>query len=69
MCGIKAEVAESTLQNPNQGFIGKRFLIHLVPNIEIGPICSKKVKIGPPNDQSQALSQEIYEILIKYKII
>ncbi|KAJ1915638.1 hypothetical protein H4219_004208 [Mycoemilia scoparia] len=54
VCGIKAEVGEPLLSDPEKGF--------LVPNIELSPLCSSKFRPGPPSDQAQVISEYLYRI-------
>ncbi|KAI8339194.1 exosome complex exonuclease RRP43-like protein [Chlamydoabsidia padenii] len=61
VCGIKAEVCEPDLQQPDQGF--------LVPNVELSPMCSAKYRPGPPCEQAQAVSETIYQVFTKSHII
>ncbi|ORZ20425.1 Opa-interacting protein OIP2 [Absidia repens] len=61
VCGIKAEVCEPNLQNPDQGF--------LVPNVELSPMCSAKYRPGPPCEQAQTVSEIIHQLFQKSHII
>jgi len=49
VCGITAELAEPSAENPNKGFF--------VPNVELPPLCSLEFRPGPPDDKAQVLSQ------------
>jgi len=49
VCGIKAELAEPTPENPNKGFF--------VPNVELPPLCSPEFRPGPPDEKAQVISQ------------
>lgn len=60
-CGIKFEIAEPEITKPNQGFI--------IPNVELGPMCSPKFRSGPPNDESQILSNRLRDILISSEFL
>ncbi|POW08054.1 hypothetical protein PSTT_07807 [Puccinia striiformis] len=51
----QARDATPESSKPNQGFI--------VPNIDLGPMCSPKYRSGPPNDESQILSSRLKDIL------
>lgn len=51
VCGIKAEVGEPQLSEPDKGY--------LVPNIELSPLCSNKFRPGPPSDEAQVLSEHL----------
>ncbi|KAH9450402.1 hypothetical protein MJO29_014532 [Puccinia striiformis f. sp. tritici] len=55
VCALKLEIATPESSKPNQGFI--------VPNIDLGPMCSPKYRSGPPNDESQILSSRLKDIL------
>ncbi|POW03203.1 hypothetical protein PSHT_11769 [Puccinia striiformis] len=35
----------------------------VLPNIDLGPMCSPKYRSGPPNDESQILSSRLKDIL------
>ncbi|KAI9293365.1 hypothetical protein K502DRAFT_343233 [Neoconidiobolus thromboides FSU 785] len=52
---IKAEIAEPNWEYPDEGY--------LVPNVELGPLCSNKIKPGPPNDQSMIYSHIVNQLL------
>eukprot|EP00795_Rhopilema_esculentum_P000490 gene490-10168_t len=49
LCGIKAEIAQPSLDAPNGGFI--------VSSVELPPLCSAKFRPGPPSEQAQVLTQ------------
>jgi len=55
VCGVKAEIAEPELDRPDHGWI--------VPNIDLPPLCSPKYKPGPPADDSQIISDRLFDIL------
>ncbi|KAG8689455.1 hypothetical protein FRC11_002513 [Ceratobasidium sp. 423] len=55
VCGVKAEIAEPDLEEPNEGFI--------VPNLDLPAICSPKFRPGPPAEEAQMLSEKINDIL------
>ncbi|KAG9285349.1 hypothetical protein G9A89_010824 [Geosiphon pyriformis] len=55
VCGIKAEVAEPKTNSSTDGY--------LVPNVELSPICSPKVKPGPPNELAQVMSENLNKLL------
>ncbi|RKP27974.1 exosome complex component RRP43-like protein [Syncephalis pseudoplumigaleata] len=55
VCGIKAEVAEPTLDQPQQGYF--------VPNVELGPLCSARFRPGPPGDLAQLVSERLRSLL------
>lgn len=61
VCGVKAEIAEPELDSPTHGFI--------VPNVEISAICSPKFKPGPPSEEAQVISEQIYQIINKCRMI
>jgi len=53
VCGVTAELAEPTAENPNKGFF--------VPNVELPPLCSLEFRPGPPSESAQVLSQCVLE--------
>ncbi|XP_006456898.1 hypothetical protein AGABI2DRAFT_195867 [Agaricus bisporus var. bisporus H97] len=55
VCGVKAEIAEPDLENPDEGF--------LVPNVDLPAMCHPKFKPGPPSDEAQVLSERLFETL------
>ncbi|KAL4230480.1 Exosome complex component RRP43 [Mactra antiquata] len=55
MCGIKAEIASPKTEEPKKGYI--------VPNVELGPLCSILFRPGPPGDQAQRLSQFTNDVI------
>ncbi|KAK3856360.1 hypothetical protein Pcinc_025882 [Petrolisthes cinctipes] len=55
VCGVKAEIATPTLNNPHQGFV--------VPNVELHPCCSPNFTSGLPGVQAMELSQFIQSVL------
>ncbi|KAG7171792.1 Exosome complex component RRP43-like [Homarus americanus] len=55
MCGIKAEIATPALRNPDEGFI--------VPNVELYPCSSPKIKMGPPGEKAMGTSQFLKNVL------
>ncbi|XP_064482039.1 exosome complex component RRP43-like [Ornithodoros turicata] len=55
VCGIKAELAEPTVDEPKKGFI--------VPNVDLFPICSPMFKMGPPSEHAQVLSKMMLDML------
>ncbi|CAG8488398.1 2906_t:CDS:10 [Ambispora gerdemannii] len=61
VCGIKAEVAEPKTSTPKEGY--------LVPNIELSPICSSKVKPGPPSEHAQVMSENLNKLLKSSSVI
>ncbi|XP_076129678.1 exosome complex component RRP43 [Alosa pseudoharengus] len=61
MCGIKAELALPPSDTPDKGYI--------VPNVDIPPLCMSKVRSGPPEEQAQAASQFIADIIESSEII
>ncbi|RKP10858.1 exosome complex component RRP43-like protein [Thamnocephalis sphaerospora] len=58
VCGIKAEVAEPTLDQPAAGYF--------VPNVELGPLCSAKFRPGPPGDLAQVVSERLRKLSEEY---
>ncbi|EGG11458.1 uncharacterized protein MELLADRAFT_70820 [Melampsora larici-populina 98AG31] len=61
LCGIRFEVSEPNFMNPNQGYI--------IPNIEIGSLCSSKFKPNQINEQSQTILTQLKMILKSSEII
>eukprot|EP00112_Aurelia_sp_Birch-Aquarium-sp1_P017878 Seg419.4 transcript_id=Seg419.4/GoldUCD/mRNA.D3Y31 product="Exosome complex component RRP43" protein_id=Seg419.4/GoldUCD/D3Y31 len=61
ICGIKAELAEPTLDAANKGYI--------VPNVELPPLCSPKFRPGPPSEQAQVLSQFLLDTVQNSELI
>jgi exosome complex component RRP43 len=61
VCGIRAEIAEPTVTEPTLGF--------LVPNIEIGPLCSSKYKAGPPSELQQSIAHQLSSLLHDRNIV
>ncbi|KAE9402577.1 hypothetical protein BT96DRAFT_879461 [Gymnopus androsaceus JB14] len=55
VCGVKAEICEPELDNPEEGFI--------VPNIDLPALCSPKFKPGPPTEEAQVLSERLNEVV------
>eukprot|EP00794_Sanderia_malayensis_P007009 gene7009-7794_t len=55
ICGIKAEVAEPTLNFGRSGYI--------VPNVELPPLCSPRIRPGPQNEQAQVSTQFLLETI------
>ncbi|KAH9808807.1 ribosomal protein S5 domain 2-type protein [Melampsora americana] len=61
LCGIRFEVSEPNFTNPNEGFI--------ITNIEIGSICSSKIKSNQSQDQSQIISNQLKNIIKSSEMI
>jgi exosome complex component RRP43 len=57
-CGIIAEIAEPLPTVPNEGFI--------VPNFDLPALCCSRFRPGPPNQQTQQISQQIHDLFLKY---
>ncbi|XP_020505793.1 exosome complex component RRP43 [Labrus bergylta] len=55
ICGIKAELANPTVEAPGKGYI--------VPNVDLPPLCSSRFRPGPPGEQAQAASQFIADVI------
>jgi exosome complex component RRP43 len=55
VCGIKAETAEPDWDRPDEGFV--------VPNLDLPAISSPQFKPGPPTDEAQVFSQQLYELI------
>ncbi|KAF7432632.1 hypothetical protein PC9H_004574 [Pleurotus ostreatus] len=56
VCGVKAEIAEPELDQPEDGY--------LVPNLDLPAICSPKFKPGPPGEEAQVLSDRLNDVLL-----
>ncbi|XP_071479843.1 exosome complex component RRP43-like [Diadema antillarum] len=61
VCGIKAEFASPTIEEPKRGF--------LVPNVDLPPLCASRFKPGPPSEQAQVTSQFVADTLSSSNII
>jgi len=44
-------------------------MLYIVPNVEISAICSPKFKPGPPSEEAQVYSEQLYQLLKKYGLI
>lgn len=69
VCTITAELAEPTVEKPDEGYIGILSLVALsnfptVPNVVLSPLSNPKHRPGPPSDQAQALSARLLQLLI-----
>ena len=45
-------------------FINLKFM-HLVPNVDLPPLCSSRFRPGPPGEQAQVLSQFVADVISK----
>ena len=61
ICGIKAELAQPAIMAPEAGF--------LVANVDLPPHCGGQFKPGAPSIQTQALSQQIMELVSASKVL
>ncbi|XP_070554740.1 exosome complex component RRP43-like [Ptychodera flava] len=61
VCGVKAELAVPTVENPEHGYI--------VPNVDLPPLCSPRFRPGPPSEQAQVVSQFIDDVIKNSKVI
>ncbi|XP_008302217.1 exosome complex component RRP43 [Stegastes partitus] len=61
ICGIKAELANPTVEAPGKGYI--------VPNVDLPPLCSSRFRPGPPGEQAQAASQFIADVIESSEVI
>lgn len=61
MCGIKAEIAAPKTEAPRKGFI--------VPNLELGPLCSPMFRPGPPGEQAQEQSHFLNQVILQSNCI
>lgn len=61
VCGVKAEITEPDLEKPDVGF--------LVPNIDLPAMCHPKFKPGPPSDEAQILSEQLFQTLTSSNFI
>nr|XP_057942953.1 exosome complex component RRP43 [Doryrhamphus excisus] len=55
ICGVKAELANPSVEAPGKGFI--------VPNVDLPPLCSSQFRPGPPGEQAQAASQFMADVI------
>ncbi|XP_054611887.1 exosome complex component RRP43 [Dunckerocampus dactyliophorus] len=55
ICGVKAELANPSVEGPGKGFI--------VPNVDLPPLCSSQFRPGPPGEQAQAASQFMANVI------
>lgn len=60
VCGITAELAEPTAENPRRGYF--------VPNVDLSPVCSSEIRPGPPDDKAQVLSQIVLDFFNNSKL-
>lgn len=75
VCGVKAEIAEPELDNPEDGFLGECrssmgkalgvTLFVQVPNLDLPAICHPRFKPGPPTEEAQVLSDRLNEVLVR----
>uniref|UniRef100_A0A3Q3QLM3 Ribosomal RNA-processing protein 43 n=1 Tax=Monopterus albus TaxID=43700 RepID=A0A3Q3QLM3_MONAL len=61
ICGVKAELANPTVETPGKGYI--------VPNVDLPPLCSSRFRPGPPGEQAQAASQFIADVIESSEVI
>ncbi|GAA6048109.1 hypothetical protein JCM3770_000195 [Rhodotorula araucariae] len=61
VCGITLEIAPPDLARPNEGFI--------VPNVDLGPLCSPRFHPGPPADEAQVLSARLRDVLVASSVL
>ncbi|XP_030602630.1 exosome complex component RRP43 [Archocentrus centrarchus] len=61
ICGIKAELANPTVEAPGKGYV--------VPNVDLPPLCSSRFRPGPPGEQAQAASQFIADVIESSEVI
>uniref|UniRef100_A0A672YMI2 Ribosomal RNA-processing protein 43 n=1 Tax=Sphaeramia orbicularis TaxID=375764 RepID=A0A672YMI2_9TELE len=61
ICGIKAELANPTVESPGKGY--------MVPNVDLPPLCSSRFQAGPPGEQAQAASQFIVDVIESSEMI
>ncbi|KAM3869245.1 exosome complex component RRP43 [Diretmus argenteus] len=61
ICGIKAELANPTVEAPSKGYI--------VPNVDLPPLCSSRFRPGAPGEQAQAASQFIADVIMSSDVI
>ena len=40
--------------------------VHLVPNVDLPPLCSSRFRPGPPGEQAQVLSQFVADVISKW---
>jgi exosome complex component RRP43 len=61
ICGIKVELAEPDILNPNHGFI--------IPNIDLSKLCSPKYRAIGVSTDAQVLSQTLFNIIANSECI
>lgn len=61
ICGIKAELANPTVEAPGKGYI--------VPNVDLPPLCSSRFRPGPPGEEAQAASQFLADVIESSEVI
>uniref|UniRef100_A0A2I4ATB2 Exosome complex component RRP43 n=1 Tax=Austrofundulus limnaeus TaxID=52670 RepID=A0A2I4ATB2_AUSLI len=61
ICGVKAELANPTVDAPGKGYI--------VPNVDLPPLCSSRFRPGPPGEQAQAASQFIADVIESSEVL
>ncbi|XP_077402684.1 exosome complex component RRP43 isoform X1 [Vanacampus margaritifer] len=61
ICGVKAELANPSVEAPGKGFI--------VPNVDLPPLCSSQFRPGPPGEQAQAASQFMADIIESSEVL
>lgn len=61
VCGIKLELATPKAEEPDFGF--------LVTNVELPPLCSSKVRPGPPSDHAQVINNIVSDIIANSKCV
>ncbi|XP_067290241.1 exosome complex component RRP43 [Pseudorasbora parva] len=55
ICGIKAELTVPPSDAPDKGYI--------VPNVDLPPLCSSRIRPGAPGEPAQAASQFIADLI------
>lgn len=56
VCGIKAELAMPKAEKPKHGF--------LIPNVTLPPLCSSKIRPGPPGDEAQVMTHLVADTFV-----
>ena len=61
ICGIKVEFGAPPTDAPDKG--------HVVPNVDLSPLCSWRFRSGPPGEEAQVASQFIADVIENSQII
>ncbi|XP_057676716.1 exosome complex component RRP43 [Corythoichthys intestinalis] len=61
ICGVKAELANPSVEAPGKGFI--------VPNVDLPPLCSSQFRPGPPGERAQAASHFVADVIESSQVL